>query len=102
MLWLVGTARNAVVVFTGLIVARIVTAADSVHMKNTTELAGDDVFSLVGFVPAGLPTPGNPFGGDDIKWSELGTVRFIAFSLSRARSFWSSLAVFWWVCRHAC
>ena len=58
------------VVFTGLIVARIVTAADSVHMKNTTELAGDDVFSLVGFVPAGLPTPGNPFGGDDIKWSE--------------------------------
>jgi hypothetical protein len=53
-----GTARNAVVVFMGLIVARIVSAADTKYLKNATMLAGDDVFTLVGNVPPGLPTPG--------------------------------------------
>jgi len=53
--WLCGTARNALVVGLGLIVARIV--------AETVPEGGEDPFTLVGYVPPGLPTPGNPFTG---------------------------------------
>ena len=54
MLWLIGTARNTVVVGLGLVVARIVAAADEDENALTD---GNDVFTLVKEVPAGLPKP---------------------------------------------
>ena len=54
--WICGTARNALVVGLGLIVARIVAA--------TNETSGEEQFTLVGYVPPGLPKPANPFSGD--------------------------------------
>ena len=53
--WLAGTARNALVVLVGLIVAAVLGAT----------AAGKDVFRLVGSVPAGLPQTENPLSGVD-------------------------------------
>eukprot|EP00039_Didymoeca_costata_P016445 m.296805 g.296805 ORF g.296805 m.296805 type:complete len:750 (-) comp16393_c8_seq6:1506-3755(-) len=50
ILWLAGTARNALVVGLALIVARIVAVEE-----------GDHVFHLVRDIPDGLPTPESPF-----------------------------------------
>jgi sulfate permease, SulP family len=49
--WLMGTARNAIVVGLGIVVARIVAATNDDH-----------VFRLVRDVPDGLPTAVNPLG----------------------------------------
>jgi sodium-independent sulfate anion transporter 11 len=71
-LWLIGTARNTVVVGLGLVIARIVAAADeSEGVNGTTVPNGQDVFSLVRDVPSGLPRPANPLAGD-LDWTKLG------------------------------
>eukprot|EP00038_Savillea_parva_P031389 m.85960 g.85960 ORF g.85960 m.85960 type:complete len:798 (+) comp9649_c1_seq2:837-3230(+) len=51
--WLCGTARNAIVVVLALIVTRIIAATD----------AGDEVFIILGDVPAGVPSPEDPLEG---------------------------------------
>lgn len=53
VLWLAGTARNAITVILALIVARIVAASG----------AGDKVFKLVYTIPSGIPTPQDPLSG---------------------------------------
>eukprot|EP00040_Diaphanoeca_grandis_P038032 m.254289 g.254289 ORF g.254289 m.254289 type:complete len:760 (+) comp33914_c1_seq4:281-2560(+) len=63
-LWLAGTARNAIIVVVGIVIAAIV-----------SESTGDDTqFNLIRDVPSGLPEIVNPFdglGGDDVSavWS---------------------------------
>ena len=55
LLWLAGTARNALVVVIGLVVAAIAVAASGT----------DETFGLVGEIPAGLPSVVNPLTGVD-------------------------------------
>ena len=59
--WLCGTARNSLVIVFAIIVARIVAAVE-----------GDEVFSLIRDVPAGLVSPGYPM--EKLKGDEVGLV----------------------------
>jgi len=72
--WICGTARNALVVGIGLVVARIVWATNP-EAGEIGEAGFDQVnrsqFTLVGEVPAGLPKLSNPFDSDTLVWGEL-------------------------------
>jgi solute carrier family 26 (sodium-independent sulfate anion transporter), member 11 len=70
LLWLAGTARNAIVVLLAMMVARIVAATD----------AGDEVFKLVRTIPSGVPRPENPLGS--VSSSELSEVFTASIAIS--------------------
>ena len=75
--WLSGTARNALVVGIGLVVARIVAATND-----------DRVFNLVRDVPSGLPEAQNPLGGD----IDIGEV-FVAAIVAALIGYLESIAI---------